>query len=123
DPEIVIVVDKLLTGFDAPRNSVLYLTRSLKDHKLLQAIARVNRVAEGKDVGLIVDYYGVLEHLSEALEQYTDAANDFEAHLQDVLTPLEAAVAELPQRHSDVWDVFKTVSRKNDHEAMERYLK
>ena len=123
DPEIVIVVDKLLTGFDAPRNAVLYLTRSLKDHKLLQAIARVNRVSEGKDVGLIVDYYGVLEHLSEALEQYTDAANDFEAHLQEVLTPLDTAVVELPQRHSDVWDVFKTVSRKNDHEAMERYLK
>jgi type I restriction enzyme R subunit len=122
DPEIVIVVDKLLTGFDAPRNAVLYLTRSLKDHKLLQAIARVNRVSEGKDVGLIVDYYGVLEHLSEALEQYTDAASDFEAHLHDVLAPLDAAVKELPQRHSDVWDVFKTVPRMNDHEAMERYL-
>ena len=122
DPDIVIVVDKLLTGFDAPRNAVLYLTRSLKDHKLLQAIARVNRVSAGKDCGLIVDYYGVLEHLSEALEQYTDAATDFEAHLNAVLLPLEAAVSELPQRHSDVWDVFKTVSRKNDHEAMERYL-
>jgi type I restriction enzyme, R subunit len=122
EPEIVIVVDKLLTGFDAPRNSVLYLTRSLKDHKLLQAIARVNRVAEGKDEGLIVDYYGVLEHLGEALEQYTDAANDFKDYLQEVLAPLEVAVRELPQRHSDVWDVFRTVTRKNDHEAMERYL-
>jgi type I restriction enzyme, R subunit len=121
DPEIIIVVDKLLTGFDAPRNAVLYLTRSLKDHKLLQAIARVNRVADGKDVGLIVDYYGILEHLDEALEQYTDAAN-FEAAFQDAVTPLESAVHELPQRHSDVWDVFKTVARKGDHEAMERYL-
>ena len=92
NPEIIIVVDKLLTGFDAPRNAVLYLTRSLKDHKLLQAIARVNRVSEGKDVGLIVDYYGILEHLTEALEQYTDAASDFQAHLQEVLTPLNDAV-------------------------------
>jgi type I restriction enzyme, R subunit len=122
EPDLIVVVDKLLTGFDAPRNAVLYLTRSLKDHKLLQAIARVNRVAEGKDVGLIVDYYGVLEHLSEALEQYTDAASDFESHLHDVMAPLEGAVRELPQRHSDVWDIFRTVAHKNDHEAMERFL-
>ena len=122
DPEIIIVVDKLLTGFDAPRNAVLYLTRSLKDHKLLQAIARVNRVYEGKDVGLIVDYYGILEHLDDALEQYTDAAKDFEAHLQTVMTPIEGVVRELPQRHSDIWEVFKTVDRKDDQEAMERYL-
>jgi type I restriction enzyme R subunit len=122
DPEIIIVVDKLLTGFDAPRNAVLYLTRSLKDHKLLQAIARVNRVYEGKDVGLIVDYYGVLEHLSEALEQYTDAAKDLKAYLEDVLTPLESAARALPQRHSDLWDVFKTVAHKDDQEAMEQFL-
>lgn len=122
EPEIIIVVDKLLTGFDAPRNAVLYLTRSLKDHKLLQAIARVNRVEEGKDAGLIVDYYGILEHLNEALEQYTDAAEDFEAHLHEVMTPLKASVEELQQRHSDVWDVFKTVPNKDDQEAMERFL-
>jgi type I restriction enzyme R subunit len=123
DPELIIVVDKLLTGFDAPRNAVLYLTRSLKDHKLLQAIARVNRVSEGKDEGLIVDYYGILEHLDEALEQYTGAAStDFEAHLRDVLQPLEGAVREVPQRHSDVWEVFKTVAQKADQEAMEQYL-
>jgi type I restriction enzyme R subunit len=122
DPEIIIVVDKLLTGFDAPRNSVLYLTRPLKDHKLLQAIARVNRVAEGKDVGLVVDYYGILEHLNEALEQYTDAAQDFEAHLHEVMTPIEGSIDELAQRHSDVWDVFKTVAQKDDQEAMERFL-
>jgi len=49
DPEIIIVVDKLLTGFDVPKNVVLYLTRKLQSHTLLQAIARVNRVAENKD--------------------------------------------------------------------------
>ena len=123
DPEIIVVVDKLLTGFDVPRNAVLYLTRSLKDHKLLQAIARVNRVNEGKDVGLIVDYYGILQHLDEALDQYAGAASgDFKAHLQNVLQPLERAVRELSQLHSDVWDVFKTVTSKADQEAMERYL-
>ena len=61
-PEIVIVVDKLLTGFDAPRNTVLYLTRVLKDHTLLQAIARVNRLCAGKDFGYIIDYRGVLSN-------------------------------------------------------------
>ncbi|MGL4370419.1 MAG: type I restriction endonuclease subunit R, partial [Spirochaetota bacterium] len=58
EPEIIIVVDKLLTGFDAPRNTVLYIARSLKEHTLLQAIARVNRLFDGKDYGYIVDYYG-----------------------------------------------------------------
>ena len=53
-------MDKLLTGFDAPRNTVLYLTRQLKDHTLLQAIARVNRLCDGKDFGYIIDYRGVL---------------------------------------------------------------
>ena len=67
-PEIIIVVDKLLTGFDEPRNTVLYLDRKLKDHTLLQAIARVNRVCEDKEFGYIIDYYGVLGSLNSALE-------------------------------------------------------
>ena len=71
-PEIIIVVDKLLTGFDEPRNTVLYLDRKLKDHTLLQAIARVNRVCEDKEFGYIIDYYGVLGSLNSALELYTD---------------------------------------------------
>src|SRR4030095_7334551 len=90
--------------------------------KLLQAVARVTRVSEGKDVGLIVDYYGILQHLDEALDEYMGAASDFQAHLQDVLQPLEGAVRELPQRHGDVWEVFKTVAHKDDQEAMEQYL-
>ena len=71
-PEIIIVVDKLLTGFDEPKNTVLYLDRKLKDHTLLQAIARVNRVYDGKDFGYIVDYYGVFCNLQDALEIYTE---------------------------------------------------
>jgi type I restriction enzyme R subunit len=79
-------------------------------------------VYPGKDAGLIVDYYGILEHLTEALELYTDAAQDFEAHLREVLQPLEGAVRDLPQRHSDVWEVFKSISNKHDREAVERHL-
>ena len=67
DPEIIIVVDKLLTGFDEPKNTVLYLTRNLERHKLLQAIARVNRVYKDKEGGLIVDYIGIAADLKKAL--------------------------------------------------------
>ncbi len=71
EPEIIIVVDKLLTGFDAPRNAILYLTRNLaKDHTLLQAIARVNRLYDGKDFGYVIDYRVVLENLDNALDVY-----------------------------------------------------
>src|SRR4029077_2993003 len=69
-PDLLIVVDKLLTGFDEPRNAVLYIDKPLKEHGLLQAIARVNRLFEGKDFGYIVDYRGVLGELNEALETY-----------------------------------------------------
>ncbi|HEX4374007.1 MAG TPA: HsdR family type I site-specific deoxyribonuclease, partial [Puia sp.] len=70
-PEIIIVVDKLLTGFDEPKNTVLYLTRNLQGHTLLQAIARVNRVYPDKDYGYIIDYYGVIENLDDALQMYS----------------------------------------------------
>jgi type I restriction enzyme R subunit len=59
----LIVKSKLLTGFDAPREQVLYLDRPIRDAELLQAVARVNRTAPGKEVGYVVDYYGVFEHL------------------------------------------------------------
>ena len=68
--QIIIVCHKLLTGFDAPRNTVMYLDRDLKEHTLLQAIARVNRIYEGKDFGYIIDYRGVLSNLGRALSLY-----------------------------------------------------
>ena len=92
-PEIIIVVDKLLTGFDEPRNTVLYLDRKLKDHTLLQAIARVNRVCEDKEFGYIIDYYGVLGSLNSALELYTDFDKE---DLEGTYTDILEEVAELP---------------------------
>lgn len=118
-PEILIVVDKLLTGFDAPRNTVLYIARSLKEHTLLQAIARVNRLAEGKEFGFIVDYFGVLKKLGDALDMFGSFDGEFDA--ADVATGLrdvEAELAQLPQRHTDVWQVFGAVANKHDREAM-----
>jgi type I restriction enzyme R subunit len=125
DPEIIIVVDKLLTGFDAPRNTVLYLTRRLQGHTLLQAIARVNRLYDGKDFGYIIDYRGVLQNLDEALDVYGQLAEFDEEGLDDLcgaLTEVEAEAQKLPQRHSDLWELFKAIENRRDEEAYERLL-
>ncbi|MDD2466129.1 MAG: type I restriction endonuclease subunit R [Desulfobulbus sp.] len=124
-PEIIIVVDKLLTGFDAPRNTVLYLTRRLKGHTLLQAIARVNRLYDGKDFGYIIDYRGVLQNLDQALDIY-DRLSEFDKEglddLGTALTDVETEVKKLPQRHSDLWEVFKAIRNRQDEEAYELLL-
>lgn len=112
-PEILIVVAKLLTGFDAPNNTVLYLCRSLKEHTLLQAVARVNRVYPGKDYGYIIDYYGNLEHLDNALNTYSGLSDFDEEELEGTLINLNEEIKKLPQAHSELWDIFKTLKNKN----------
>jgi len=122
DPEILIVVSKLLTGFDAPRNTVLYLCRSLTEHTLLQAIARVNRLYEGKDFGYIVDYASVLGELDRALTMYEAFEGFDEDDLAGTLTSINEEVFKLPQRYSDLWDLFKEVKNSKDEEAYEVLL-
>lgn len=123
DPEIIIVVDKLLTGFDEPKNTVLYLTRNLQGHKLLQAIARVNRVFPDKDFGYIIDYYGVIENLDDALQLYS-SFEDFDTEdLAGTLINITDEIKKLPQKHSELWDIFKTVANKRDAEAYQVLLK
>jgi type I restriction enzyme R subunit len=122
--EILIVVDKLLTGFDEPRNTVLYIDKQLREHNILQAIARVNRICTGKDFGYIVDFRGVLGELNEAMNTY-DALGGFDAadvDLTGAVIDTHAEVRTLPQKHTDLWDVFKEVANKHDNEAMERHL-
>ena len=122
EPEILIVVDKLLTGFDVPVNTVLYLCRKLREHTLLQAIARVNRLHEGKDFGYIVDYEGVLGELNTALTMY-DALEGFdEKDLERTLVSVNAQIDKLPQKHSHLWDAFREVKNQADEEAYERLL-
>ena len=122
EPEILIVVSKLLTGFDAPRNIVIYLCKELREHSLLQAIARVNRIYEDKEYGYVVDYVGLLGELDKALTMY-DAFEGFdEEDLMDTLTSVNAEVEKLPQRYSDLWDLFKEVKNSYDEEAYEVLL-
>lgn len=123
DPEIIIVVDKLLTGFDEPKNTVLYLTRNLQSHKLLQAIARVNRIYPDKEFGYIIDYYGVIENLDDALLLYS-SFKDFDADdLEGTLVNINEEIKKLPQKHSELWDIFKSVANKRDAEAYQLLLK
>ncbi len=99
---ILIVKDKLLTGFDAPIEQVMYLDRKLKDHTLLQAIARVNRKkGEKKQYGFIVDYYGLSDYLKEALEMFS--SKDVKGALQ----PLKDEMPKLEARHGKVMRYFE----------------
>ena len=85
DPKIIIVVDKLTTGFDAPNNTILYLCDKRTGHNLLQVIARVNRVAKHKDRGVIVDYEYTLEDLNQALNHYDALAKYSGKDIEDTL--------------------------------------
>ncbi len=122
EPEILIVVSKLLTGFDAPKNTVLYLCRSFEDHNLLQAIARVNRLSGGKDFGFIMDYYGVLQKLGSAMDLYAALPGFEKEEIAHSVTDVSEEIKSLPQKHSELWDVFKTIKGSKDKEKYERLL-
>lgn len=120
--ELIIVVSKLLTGFDAPRNTILYLAKPLHSHNLLQAIARVNRLFSGKEHGHIIDYVGILGKLDEALTSYA-AFEDFdEEDLTNTIVDVADEIRKVPVHHANVWDCFKEVYNKKDIEALERHL-
>lgn len=126
DPELLIVVSKLLTGFDAPRNTVLYVCKSLKEHNLLQAIARVNRLFEENDKSkqfcYIIDYEGLLGELDKALTAYSSFDGYDQEDIEGVLTDIRQEIQKLPHLHQNLWDVFKQVANKLDHEQLEQHL-
>lgn len=122
-PEIMIVVDKLLTGFDEPKVVVMYLDRKLNGHTLLQAVARVNRVCDDKEFGYIIDYYGVLKELDDALELYSNYDAEEQEAFRETLEPVDTEIAKLPQRYSDLWELFKAIPNKRDLEAYAQSLR
>jgi type I restriction enzyme R subunit len=102
DPLAFLVVKSmLLTGFDAPIAGVMYLDRPIREAELLQAIARVNRTGFGKRCGIVVDYYGVAQHLKEALAAYADE------DVEGALASLKDEVPVLRDRHLRVVDLFR----------------
>lgn len=119
--DILIVCSKLLTGFDAPVCQVLYIDKELKEHGLLQAIARTNRIAEGKDYGLIVDYRGLIEKLDDAMEMYSGAGleNFDSGDLKGVIVDVISAVGSLREAYSNLESVFSGISNKTDTEEYE----
>ena len=98
---ILIVKDMLLTGFDAPIAQVMYLDRKLTDHTLLQAIARVNRTNKNKYRGYIVDYFGLSDYLTEALEMFS--SEDVEGALRN----LKDEIPKLQHAHTRVMQHFR----------------
>lgn len=113
-PDLLIVVDKLLTGFDAPNIIVMYVCRKLREHTLLQAIARVNRVANGKEYGFIIDYEGIIGELDEAMNTYSDFSEFDHEDLIGTFTDISKEISKLPQTHADINDIFKQIKNKLD---------
>jgi type I restriction enzyme R subunit len=107
---ILVVCDMLLTGFDAPVEQVMYLDAPLREHTLLQAIARVNRTADGKDYGLVVDYWGVALFLEQALSIFSSA------DIQGALKPKTDVLPRLESYHRTAMRFFAKV-RRDDVEA------
>lgn len=105
--QFIIVCDKLLTGFDAPIEQVMYLDKPLREHNLLQAIARVNRTYDGKTYGLIVDYFGVSAFLKQALDVF------HEKDVRGVMMPVESELPRLQSRHRAAMRFFDHVNSDN----------
>ncbi|WP_437304283.1 type I restriction endonuclease subunit R [Sorangium sp. So ce388] len=108
---ILVVCDMLLTGFDAPVEQVMYLDAPLKEHTLLQAIARVNRTAHGKSYGLVVDYWGVSEALTEALAIFAPS------EVKGAMTPMTDELPRLQARHAAAVRFFVRVKDRDDLDA------
>lgn len=119
DVGIIVVNEMLITGFDAPIEQVMYLDNVIKEHNLLQAIARVNRVYKNKYCGFVVDYVGVLKHLREALAIYTD--DDIE-EISQVVVNKSKTKDELKYTHNQIENFFKKFEIDNWRENFEECI-
>ena len=119
--DILIVCSKLLTGFDAPVCQVLYIDKELKEHGLLQAIARTNRLHDGKEYGLIVDYRGLIQKLDAAMDMYSGAGlENFEGRdLRGVVIDVLEVLGQLRTAYTNLIDLFADVKDLSDTEAVE----
>lgn len=125
--KLLIVVDKLLTGFDEPSNAVLYIDKPLKQHNLIQAIARVNRLHPLKKFGLLIDYRGILAELDTTLQKYQDLAARTQGgyDLDDIAglySQMSTEYKRLPQLYKNLWAIFAAVNNKGDIEQLRQVL-
>ena len=126
-PDLLIVVDKLLTGFDEPRNTVLYIDKPLKGHNLIQAVARVNRLHDAKRYGVLVDYRGILKELDTAIRAYQDLETRTQggfdvSDLEGLYHQFSTEYKRLPSLHDKLWSFFKLVANKLDREQYRQLL-
>ncbi|WP_305811870.1 type I restriction endonuclease subunit R [Photobacterium leiognathi] len=126
-PDIMIVVDKLLTGFDEPKNTVLYIDKPLKQHNLIQAIARVNRLHAKKQFGYLIDYRGILRELDTTIEKYQDLAERTQGgfdidDLKGLYNRMDTEYKRLPGLYDDLWAIFTGVKNKQDGQALRQAL-
>ena len=128
DPlKMLIVVDKLLTGFDEPKNAVLYIDKPLKEHNLIQAIARVNRLHPKKKFGLLIDYRGILSELDTTIQKYQDLASRTQGgydinDIAGLYNQMSTEYKRLPQLYKQLWAIFDGVKNKNDIEQLRQVL-
>jgi type I site-specific deoxyribonuclease, hsdR family len=115
--DLLIVVDKLLTGFDAPRASTLYIDKQLKEHNLLQAIARVNRLYDGKDYGYIIDYRGLLGELDQALTSYASLSGFDPEDITGAVIDVRSEIVKAKTYYTHLDDLFSSVKFKDDLES------
>ena len=106
EPKMVIVVDMLLTGFDVPCLHTMYFDKPMKDHSLVQAIARVNRVFKDKPGGLIVDYIGIADNLRKSLSRYTIET------IREVLTDINEVLSLIKEKYDIVSSFFNGLNYK-----------
>ncbi len=122
---ILIVVDKLLTGFDVPRNTFLYLAKQLKDHNLLQAIARVNRLFDGDEKkeakvnGFVIDYSKNAKNLRDALELFSNYDPE---DIERALLNTDEKIASLERLYQELHGIFNSVRNKKDQDEYIRIL-
>lgn len=127
DPDLLIVVDRLLTGFDEPRNTVLYIDKPLRGHNLIQAVARVNRLHDAKRYGVLVDYRGILKELDTAIRAYQDLASQTQGgfdldDLAGLYQQFSTEYKRLPSLHDALWGIFSEVKNRRDTEQFRQVL-
>ena len=120
-PDILIVVDKLLTGFDEPRNAVLYIDKQLKGHNLIQAIARVNRLHPQKPFGYLIDYRGILKELDTAIQDYQDFEDQTQGgyaieDIDGLYANVDTEYKKLPALHDKLLSFFGHIDNRLDPE-------